>query len=197
MRKRMTDVVIGIRHTPSSSSRSFQISAIGFSPSIQAIKLALNRLNERQVILEAAPPPPRTVICVLGVRVAFPICAVGRNELCTAEEVDCRHFLNSFLQEFLMQLIGFVAGRINACEFGKDLVNLLILPTCALTGTVSPSGFIRRLSQPLIAGVEVLQNTSGRPVSADLVVALTTVNVPSSVLLEVMVQSRPNACSWL
>ena len=82
--------------------RSFQISAIGFSPSIQAIKLALNRLNERQVILEAAPPPPRTVICVLGVRVAFPICAVGRNELCTAEEVDCRHFLNSFLQEFLM-----------------------------------------------------------------------------------------------
>lgn len=34
-----------------------------------------------------------------------------------------------------MQLIGFVAGRINACEFGKDLVNLLILPTCALTGT--------------------------------------------------------------
>ena len=23
-----------------------------------------------------------------------------------------------------MQLIGFVAGRINACEFGKDLVNL-------------------------------------------------------------------------
>lgn len=79
-----------------------------------------------------------------------------------------------------MQLIGFVAGRINACEFGKDLVNLLILPTCALTGT----GLAERLHQTAVptadSGVEVLQNTSGRPVTADLVVALTTVNVPSS-----------------
>ena len=56
-----------------------------------------------------------------------------------------------------MQLIGSVAGRVGVRKLGEDLINSLIVPTSALTGT----GLAKRLNEAAVptadSGVEVLQ----------------------------------------
>ena len=42
-----------------------------------------------------------------------------------------------------MQLIGSVAGRVGVRKLSEDVINSLILPTCALTGT----GLAERLNE--------------------------------------------------
>lgn len=62
----------------------------------------LHRRNVGQHVLEAAPPPPRTVVVVLGVWVALPVGAVGRHKLRAVRHVDKGHILHSLLQELNM-----------------------------------------------------------------------------------------------
>ena len=140
--------------------------------------LSLCRSDVWKHIFEAAPPPPWTIIWVLCVWIAFPVSRVCRNKLSTTLEVDERHIFYTFLKEFYMQLIRFLTFRICICQFTDNLRSPFVIPTQSLSGTSLTKRFDQRIIKSTDCRIEIFQDTTGWPVTCDIVVTLSAVYIP-------------------
>ena len=133
----------------------------------------------RQHVLEAAPPPPRTVVGVIRAGVALPVGAVGGHELDAGVEADERHILDRFLQEDHGQLVAALVVRRQGGHLLDRVGGNLVVPAGALAGATLAQRDDQVGIPTVDLRVDVLGDAARRPVAGDVVVTGFTVGAPS------------------
>jgi len=141
--------------------------------------LLANRRDFGCDVLEAAPPPPGTIVGILGTGVVFPVGAVGRHKLDPRMEANEWQILDSDLHELHRQLVGlFIVGG----QFRQLMDNpgrFGIVPA----GTLAGATLTQRNDQVCVPatdlGVNILGDSAGWPIAGNLEVTGGAIIIPS------------------